>query len=211
MIYQGLMKPVAALGLAAVAFTAPALAESQTRSVDPFDVVEIAGAAEVYITVGGEQSVEVDVDRDGYLERVDTSVRGGTLIINQRGRWRNADLVVRITVPELNGLVIDGAGDIEATGIDSEMFEVEIAGAGDVTLSGVCVTGTYEIDGAGDINATEFRCENVEVEINGAGDAEVYASNSIIAELNGVGDVEVYGDPQNVRPTINGFGSFELK
>jgi len=192
--------------------------ETESRNLDEFNRVVIEGAMDVVIEVGKSQSVKVSADED-YLDRVETHVDDGTLYISQEGRrwfgtegrrWHDANVDIEISVRNLDGIFIEGAADVEATGIDSDDFELEIDGAGDVTLEGTCGTVTIEINGAGDIDAEDLKCKNVDVTINGAGDVDASASESVIAELNGVGDITICGDPDRVRPSIHGLGSFEV-
>ena len=106
---------------------------------------------------------------------------------------------------------MDGAADATISNIDSETVEIEISGAGDVSMDGACTTAVFEVNGAGDIDAEAFKCAHVDLTINGAGDAEVFASETVTARINGVGDVEVYGNPKSVERQIAGLGDFELK
>jgi len=183
----------------------------ETRDLDTFDEVIIGGAMDITIEVGKAQSVTIDVDED-YLEDVVTEVRNGKLRITQEGRrWYNTELKVHITVADLNGFQVDGAVDATIKNIDSDDFDLEIGGAADLELTGKCGEARFEINGAGDIDAKEFECKSVEVIINGAGDADVFASDTVIARLSGIGNVVVWGEPKNVRPKIDGLGSFEVK
>jgi hypothetical protein len=198
-----------AMGLSA----APVVADevTQTRDVGTFTGILIEGAMSIEVKVGEKQTVTVTVDGD-LIDRVETTVKGNILTIDQNGRnWRNKNLEVSITVAELNSLTVEGAADATIEGISSDNFIVDIGGAVDLTLEGECVKSSYKINGAGDINAKDFICEEVFIEINGAGDADVYASEKITATLNGVGNVTVYGDPSSIRPRINGLGSFDMK
>lgn len=208
---KGLAAGLAIL-MGATMMTTPALADddSETRDVAEFSRIVIEGAMDIDVSVGEGQNVEISADR-GYLSRVETRVERDTLYISQEGRrWRDADIEVTISVENLSAFIIEGAADVDITGIDSDSFLLEIDGAGDVTLEGTCGDAEYEINGAGDIDAEGFECKIVEITINGAGDADVYASESIRAVLNGVGDITVYGNPSQVRPSIHGLGSFEV-
>jgi len=198
-------------GCIASADMAMADSASETRDLDTFDEVIIGGAMDITIEVGKSQSVTIDVD-DEYLEDVVTEVRNGKLRITQEGRrWFNTELKVHITVEDLNGFKVDGAVDAVISNIDSDDFDLEVGGAADLELTGTCDEARFEINGAADIDAKEFECKDVEVIINGAGDADVYASETIVARLNGIGNVVVWGEPKNVRPRIDGLGSFEVK
>ena len=197
--------------LGATMFTTTSLAEDSTdsRDLDEFTFVVIQGAMDVIISAGESQNVEITTDSD-YIVRVETHVDDGTLYISQEGRWRNRGVDIEISVRSLDGISIEGAADIDVTGIDSDRFELGIDGAGDITLEGTCGSIEIEINGAGDVDAEELRCRNANVIINGAGDVDAYASESVEAELNGVGDITICGDPSSVRPRIHGLGSFEV-
>lgn len=208
---KGLAAGIAIL-MGATMMISPALAadDSETRDVAEFSRIVIEGAMDIDVSVGERQNVEVSADH-GYLDRVETRVNNDTLYISQEGRrWRDGDIEVTISVENLDAFIIEGAADVDITGIDSDSFLLEIDGAGDVTLQGTCGEVEIEINGAGDIDAEEFECKSVDITINGAGDADVYASESVRAVLNGVGDITVYGNPNRVRPSIHGLGSFEV-
>ena len=57
---------------------------------------------------------------------------------------------------KIEGLGIEGAADVEIYNIDSDTFELNIDGAGDVTLEGTCGDAVFEINGAGDLDAEDF-------------------------------------------------------
>lgn len=181
---------------------------TESRDLNEFNRVVIQGAMDIVIEAGKSQSVKVSADED-YLDRIETRVDDGTLYITQEGRrWHDADVDIEISVRNLDGIFLEGAADVEATGIDSDNFELEIDGAGDFTLEGSCGTGTFEINGAGDIDAEGLKCKNIDVTINGAGDIDAYASESVEAEMNGVGNITICGDPDKVRPPHSWFGQF---
>jgi len=201
-----------ALIIGASMFSSPVWADedTQVRDVPTFDRIVIEGAMDVSVNVGKKQRVEVTAE-SRYIDRVETRVDGKTLYLSQEGRrWRDVDVEVEISVQDLEAFIVEGAADAEITGIHSDHFKLEIDGAGDVTLGGTCGSADYEINGAGDVDAEELKCKSVEIVINGAGDADVYASEEVRAELNGVGDITVCGDPDRVRPSINGLGSFDV-
>lgn len=184
---------------------------TETRDLKVFTRIVIKGAVDIIVVAGKKQSVEITTE-SRYQDWVETEVDGDTLIIRQKGRkWRGVDIEIEISMDELTAFIIDGAADAELSGINSEEFELVINGAADIDIEGTCGSAHFEINGAGDLDASELKCKDVEIEINGAGDADVYASESVVASLNGVGAVEVYGNPKRVRPSIRGFGSFEIK
>ena len=56
------------------------VAASDTRVVDPFESVELAGSNNVVVRVGEQQSVVVRAD-DNLLDRVTTEVQSGKLVV----------------------------------------------------------------------------------------------------------------------------------
>ena len=212
-ILRSTYKVALAALLGTTMFVSSGLADDEatdSRDLDEFSRIVIEGAMDLVIEVGSSQSVEVTADSE-YLSRVETRVDEDTLYISQEGRrWRNADVEIEISVRNLDGITLEGYADIDATGIDSDRFELEIDGAGDITLEGTCGAVEIVINGAGDVDAEDLKCETANVTINGVGDVDAYASESVEAELNGVGDITICGDPSSVRPRINGFGSFEV-
>lgn len=207
---RGVVAALAAIGLS-VPITASAEEITEERDVATFSKIVVEGGVDISIRAGAAQSVAVTTEAS-HMERVETVVRDGVLTIDLKGRrWRDADVEIEIAMARFEGLEIDGAADAVISDIDSEAVEIEISGAGDVSMNGACTTATFEVNGAGDIDAEAFECAHVDLTINGAGDAEVFASETVTARINGVGDIEVYGNPKSVDRRIAGLGDFELK
>ncbi len=198
----------------ALAMVMPATAAdevSESRDLKKFSRILIEGAIDLSVEAGKKQSVQVTTSTS-HIDRVTTTVEGDVLVISMTGRrWRNADVSVTISMKTLDGLVVEGAVDAELLNIDSRNFSIEIDGAADIAITGICGSAEFQINGAGDLNAQDFKCKNVSIEINGAGDAEIFASASVEATINGVGDIDIYGDPDKVRPRIAGIGEIEVK
>ncbi len=200
-----------ALAFGALPFLAQAKEVSEVRDVGEFSRIVIESSSDVKVRAGETQRVEVFAEDDdiGYVV---TEVRGSTLYVSvekKRHRFHGANL--EISVKTLDGIVIDGSGDVTATNIASDNFSVEIDGSGDVDIEGSCSTLTIDVDGSGDINSKNLHCADATVGINGSGDVDVFASQSLYLEINGSGDVTVYGDPAKFRPRISGSGSLEFR
>ena len=168
-----------------------------------FDRIEVGGIYALDIAVGPAFSVELS-GSPYMLERSRARVVDGVLELDHASnlsceRRDDCDAVrARITLPVLNGLSISGVSEgSRVAGIDAERFAFDIAGVGEVVLSGRCDALDLEVSGVGDIDAEALRCADVDAEIAGVGDVAVYASRSIDAEV-GVGDLTVHGSPQQV-------------
>jgi hypothetical protein len=182
----------------------------ETRNVDDFHAVEVGGAFEVETEVGPAVTVTVIGD-DNLLPYLTTEVHDGRLRIGQTKSLRpRAGLTVLLTTPRLDGLEVSGATDATVRGIETERFDLEVSGAGDVELSGQVTRLNVEISGAGDLHARALEAQSVHVELSGAGEAEVSAAERLEVDVSGAGDVDYWGDPEVVSD-ISGAGSIERK
>ncbi len=201
-----------AIGAALFIAPTPAISAevSEVRDVSEFSRIVIESSADVNLKVGETQRVEVFAE-DDEIGDVLTRVRNDTLYItidSKRRRHHGANL--EISLKTLEGIEIDGSGDVVATNVDSNQLEIEIDGSGDVDLDGSCGTLTIDVSGSGDINSRNLKCANASVDINGSGDVDIFASESLMLEINGSGDVTVYGDPAKFRPRISGSGDLRF-
>jgi putative autotransporter adhesin-like protein len=162
-------------------------AKIQARALPPFTAVDLAGAKNVIVHVGRRQSVIVHADNN-LLRRVTTRVRAGRLVIgttpgNLRAR---TPMFVAVSLPVLDGLKLEGAGNITATGTATKL---------DVTLSG-----------AGNMFLSQLGARDAKAALSGDGSITLTATRSLAATLSGRGTVFYGGDPPYVTRTITGSG-----
>ena len=207
-----------AIAIAVVALPSVAFADaSEERQVEPFTRVSLDGMLDAKIEVGGEQSVVLVVNKERYLEDITTRVRGDTLIVetdidtNIFTLFKNIEVEVRITVPTLAGVDLDGLGDITITGIDSEEFDLSLDGMGSVDIVGSCGSADIKLDGMGDLNARGFECRSVRLVVDGMGDADIFASEYADVTLDGMGDIDIYGNPERTKLSEDGMGDIDVK
>ncbi len=187
--------------------------EVQKRDVGSFSRIEVKGAIELQVSVGGSQSVEITAHNYD-LEDVITKVKDGVLIIDMddnRKVWKDVDINVEISMSSFDGIEVRGAVDGKITGLDSENIDVIIGGAADLSLSGTCGKLNVRVKGAADISGRKLKCKDAFVEVRGAGSADIYASNSVEAYLRGVGDIDIHGSPEHVKKRVSGIGSIDVK
>jgi len=166
---------------------------TEERQLDSFSAVELQGSPDVYITVGGEQKVEITAD-DNLIDLILTRVKRDELVIyNKTSYSTRKGIKVKITVPKLEQVNIEGSGDMYITGVDGTEFSINIDGSGDIEVAGKVEDVEIEINGSGDVDASELIAQFADVEINGSGDVTVYADEDIRTSINGSGDVDVLG------------------
>jgi len=184
---------------------------NEGRDVGSFSKIDISGNYDVEIIAGKEPSVEV-VAEGNLLKLIRTRVKKKTLYISSKKNLRPTDeMLIKISVEELNEIECSGVNDIVAENISAERFKIDLSGAGSIELYGKAAQLYIEISGAADIEAKDFIADDVVIEVSGAANAEVYAAKSVDAEVSGAGYIELYGDAKKVKTDISGAGSLVRK
>ena len=189
--------------------------------VSGFSGITLAAAGNLYIEVGAEESLRIEVD-DNLLPQYEVEVDSKMLVIKLKDGAKvepSEEVNFYLTVEELDTIVVSGAGmvEVESTGLQAEQFSLNLSGAGDVMMGGlsadsldVKISGagnleiasgyvedqTVVISGAGDYNAVEMQSATASVEISGAGSAAVWVTSELAVSGSGAGEVEYDGTPQ---------------
>jgi Putative auto-transporter adhesin, head GIN domain len=183
------------------------IAASETRVVPAFSGVTLAGAAEVFVDVGGEQRVVVHAD-DNLLPIITTEVEGGVLVVSQTDPIDTATTPrVEVTTPSLDTLRLTGAGDLTLDGHDLERLDVSLSGAGVLRGSGSVERLDLMLSGAGNIELEGLVAAETSAMLSGAGNIVVHATRSLDARVTGVGTIFYGGDPADVRRSVLGPGA----
>ncbi len=190
-----------------------------TRNVPAFKSVSLSISANVFISQGSQQKIEIEADKN-VIDIIETDVRGDDLVIKTEDFfWNNIGKVtIYITAPELEGFQVSGSGDIVAQtpivadeihlnisgsgSIQIEQLESQdvyatITGSGDIRLAGNHTASNLKtvITGSGDFRAEDFTVENVNVNITGSGTARIHVTDVLETNITGSGDVHYRGNP----------------
>jgi len=185
------------------------VAQTETRKVGPFTRIEGDGAVHFEVSVkpgnaGG--AVEITAD-DNLLHFYSTEVVDGVLKVSHTGSLSpKSRLVVKVAVPALDGVTLEGANRLELTIDSAKPLSVHLSGAGRVRASGKVGPLTLHSEGAGNIDAYDLVAPDVDVHIEGAGKAKVHATESLKAHIEGAGTITYRGDPKTVEKDIEGVG-----
>jgi hypothetical protein len=201
---------------------------TETRPVSGFDRIDLYGVGRLVVRQTGTQSLTVEGD-DNIVPLVKSEVSGQTLRIGLEHDEQiqpRLPLVFDVSVSELSGLTLSGAGSIEGNDLKAGNLDARISGAGNAhlgnltagnlkaTLSGAggfAVSGNVAdqeivLSGAGSYRGDELQSRNASVRATGAGSATVRVSNNLDATLSGVGSIKYYGSPA-VQQHKSGLGS----
>jgi Putative auto-transporter adhesin, head GIN domain len=181
----------------------------ETREVAPFERLEIAGV-DVKVVEGDGRHVRVYAG-ENVIDRVETESNGGVLRIDVRDRGivigsdPLGDAQVEVTAAALEGIEVDGSGDVLLEDLDSQALELELQGAADLEAKGTVERLTATIQGAGDADLSELSVRTATVQARGAADVELNVSEQLNVSVQGAGDVTYRGDPV-VESDIEGAG-----
>lgn len=185
----------------------------QTLTLDEFTQISNNGSYDVYITQGDVQEV-VAVGHQNIIDRLKTNVFGSKWNIELLpGRYKNYELTIYITVPNLNDVRINGSGNIEVEGIyNVNEFDLHINGSGNISVlnSINCDNANVQIAGSGNITVLDtINTENLDIEIAGSGSIELKTvATKIDANIIGSGNILVAGSAIMQYLRINGSGSY---
>ncbi len=167
------------------------------------DARPLSGAAPTALVVKGplqvtvtEGAASVSVTAEKNLQSlVVVQLIAGVLHINTVGEPVSpAGVVVRVRVPSLHKLTLQGAVHCTAT-LDGAA-DVELSGASEATLSGTTTSLNVTVRGAGVVRATSVVTNDVRVTVGGAASVDVGSPARLAVSGSGVGKVRYRGSPQ---------------
>jgi putative autotransporter adhesin-like protein len=183
---------------------------TETRTVADFSRLDISDNVDVEVVPGDNRDVKVTAGED-VIDHVQTESADGVLHVDivDRGIVIGPDpfddVRVQISADALDGVRIEGAGDLKLAGLDADTLEVEIEGSGDVEASGTVGTLTATVQGAGDADLSALQARTATVTVQGAGDAQLNVTDSLTVTVQGAGDVSYTGNPR-VSSDVEGSG-----
>src|SRR5215213_441477 len=184
--------------------------ETEKRQVAPFTSITTEGAFNIEVTCQKPLSVEVEAD-DNVLEYVSTNVTNNLLRLkNSRSISVNEPVKIRISVPNLEGLSVSGAGKIEIKGMNNEKFEIDSNGAPSIVVSGTTKLIDINTNGAGKIDTHNLHATRGVVESNGVSRVDLDVADQLDVTVSGPSSVFYKGDPV-VNKNVHGPGKVEKR
>jgi len=178
---------------------------SQTLDLSSFTGFDFQVGGDVTVVPGSTQQVVVR-SQQNVIDILNRDVINGIWEIGYTQCAREiSEFSVDITVPELDRVVLSGAGTIDAQ-TETSAIDTILSGAGTVTLSGEVTSQQVTLEGSGTVEAFDLTADETSVVLTGQGTVNVSASEQLNVDLSGAGAVFYKGEPQlNVR--ITGVGS----
>lgn len=182
-----------------------------TLSLDlPVDVTYVQGD-KAGVTVSGPQTT---IDRvrlvDGRLtlQDGDREERGYvTLGRNGLRAWSETErLRITVTAPSVNSFRVGGSGDLTIEGYDKPAIELLIDGSGDVEASGKAQALKLRVNGSGDADLEDLTLADAAIDMQGSGDVSAGPTGVVEADLAGSGDLRLTRRPERLVRNLSGSG-----
>ncbi len=209
---KGRWRAICGLLAATMLVAADGRAETETRSVAPFDSIVVDSAITLKITVGPSESVRLDGDPD-FLRRLTTDAKNGTLSIGSQHDHieitHDDKAMVTVTLPRLALLKIKGAADVALDGLDGGVLTLDVNGAARLKAHGRLARLDATLAGVGDAHLEGVSVDDAVVTLDGVGRVEVQPHKSLVATVNGLGMIRYVSQPDRIESHINGLGSID--
>lgn len=182
----------------------------QKRDIANFRSLSTEGAYDVRVVCQKEPSLEIEGD-DNILPIISAEVSGNVLRVKSLRNYSVGEpIMIRISVPTLEGLSVSGAGRIEIEGLKNDRFEIDSSGAPTIRVAGV--TNVVDIDskGAAKIDTHKLHAARAVVDSSGVSKIDLDVKDQLDVTINGPSQVTYNGDPV-VNKTIRGPGKLEKK
>lgn len=185
--------------------------QTETREVEPFDAINLEGAVRLEIELGSPVSLTVE-GRESSVQSLQTQVRDHTLFVkSDRRDWitigRTAHVKLRITLPKLAALNLQGGNDVQITGLDGGDLKFRLEGGTLLKATGRVGSLNVALLGAGHADLNDLIADEVKVTVDGVGSVLVHPTRSLDATMNGVGAIFYTGNPDEVSTRMNGLGT----
>lgn len=188
--------------------TGSGAAATQTRTLPAFAAVDLAGANNVTVHVGGTQQAVTVLGDDNLIEYVTTTVQDGRLAIGQsRSFTTKSPMSVEVTVPALDAATLSGAGVLIVDGVEADHFTVHAPGSGVLSVTGTTTILDATLSGSGDVRLDTLAARDATATVSGSGRIQVNAGHKLDATVSGTGVIVYRGEPTELTRTVTGTGT----
>ncbi|MEO8146621.1 MAG: head GIN domain-containing protein [Bacteroidia bacterium] len=183
---------------------------SETRAVNGFNKVSLAGSIDLIVDQTGKEGLVVETD-ENLQNVIITEVENGTLKIHVKHdvSVSPTKMIVHLSCANLNAINSGGSGDVsfksKLTGDDLKIsnggsgdYKLDVAvkhldinsgGSGDFVIKGNADTFDFSGAGSGDVNAKDLTSANAKIVTAGSGDVKLRKGTNAKVSSVGSGDV----------------------
>jgi len=195
----------------------------EKREVDSFNGVKPMLQANLYVTQGGTNSLEIEA-YENLFDIIETSVSNGILNIKTTRRidtsfpkgFLKKPINIYVSLDKITDLAIAGSGKlIGQTEINADDLRIAnsgsgkidlnvkvmqlsttLSGSGTINLKGTATQHDLKLSGSGRIKAYDLTTEKTVALIAGSGSAYVNVSKELSSKVSGSGRIRYKGNPK---------------
>lgn len=184
--------------------------ERQKRQVASFTSISTNGDFTVEVTCQKDLSLEIEGD-DNVLPLITTEVSNNVLQVKSTQNYSPSEPVrIRISVPNLEGLSVNGAGHFDIKGMNNDKFEIDSNGAPAITVAGTTKMIDIAANGAGKVDTQNLHAGRAVVDARGVARIDLDVSDQLDVDISGPSSVTYSGNP-TVHQSIKGPGKLTRK
>ena len=188
----------------------------QELDIDFFDKLNIDCSFNVTVVQGSEQIV-IATGHQNIIDRLRTDVSNDEWKVDlENGNYRDLDLSVHITTPNIEEFTIDGSGDITLENdFLLDHLRVKIDGSGDFTVEDAMIIENgldINVDGSGETYFQDLSVKNIDIFVDGSGHMTLRGDcDDLDIRIAGSGDVLAFAlDALDVDIDTNASGDCEV-
>jgi len=183
---------------------------TQKRDVPAFTSINTQGAFNIAVVCQKPVALELEAD-DNLVPLVSTEVSNNILYVKGLQNFSVSEpIALKISVPNLDGLSISGAGTLEISDMKNDRFEIDSSGAPTIKVSGNTKVVDIDTAGAAKIDTHNLHAARAVVDSKGVSKVDLAATDQLDVKISGPSRVTYVGDPV-VNKTVNGPGKVEKK
>lgn len=170
---------------------------TENRPIAGVDSVALKAVGVVDIEVGGSESLTITAP-ERVMSLLTSDVSGGLLELDRNSasyQGQVSDIHYEVSLVRLDEMILEGAGQIDARGIDSGRFVVRMDGVGGVKAVGRADRQEVRMAGLGTYDAPQLISRVTEVHLT-SGTAVICAEERIEGYVGFGSTLEYWGDPK---------------
>jgi len=188
------------------------IVRTESRSVSGFSLIAFKSEGKVTVQQTGKESLTISAE-DNLLPLLESSVTNGILSIgtvNNVNINPTKSIEFVIEVKSLESFNMAGAGRIEARDIQGKHLNIELTGAGNMSIEGSADSLDLNLKGVGSYDGKSFRTKQAKVHSEGVGSAVLNVSDRLDISVSGIGAIEYIGSPK-VRKSGEGLDQIKQR
>lgn len=167
---------------------------SESRTVEEFTVLEVAGAFDV-TWKNGAPALSLTAD-DNVLPHIQAEAMGGKLKVRlDKGVQPSGPIKLAVSSSALRSTYLAGAVSLDADGIEGPSLDIISSGAVTVEARGSTGKLKANLDGTSTLKAHALSAQDAVLTLMGAANADVAVSGKLKVTIVGAGFVTYTGNP----------------